>query len=95
MKNSYFITSLIIVFHICLTGYSQIGDTDREIDEQVWMPFKTTYAAYDMESYNELHSDDVLRITSSGIRRCESWKKGKYRMEKQKRQIQRTKDYRI
>lgn len=75
MKNSYIIPSLIILIHVCLTGYSQTSDIDREIDEQVWKPFKTTYAAYDMESYNELHTDDVLRITSSGIRRGESWKK--------------------
>jgi len=84
MKNLYCIPSLFILIHVCLTAYSQTNDINREIDEQVWKPFKTTYAAYDMESYNELHTDDVLRITSSGIRRCESWKKGNIEWKNQR-----------
>lgn len=84
MKNPYCMLSLIILIHVCLTGYSQPSDIDREIDEQVWKPFKTTYAAYDMGSYNELHTDDVLRITSSGIRRGESWKKGNIEWQNQR-----------
>lgn len=35
MKNPYCMLSLMILIHVCLTGYSQPSDIDREIDEQV------------------------------------------------------------
>lgn len=52
-------------------------DYSKEIDEQVWEPFKKAYANYDAEEYIALHADDVLRVTKwSGIRTGEAFRTG-------------------
>ena len=39
-----------------------------EVDKQIWEPFKTSYAEGDAETFNGLHTDDVCRISTSGIK---------------------------
>ncbi|MGB0524702.1 MAG: YybH family protein [Flammeovirgaceae bacterium] len=49
-------------------------DFSKQVDKQVWKPFKKAYAARNAEQFNALHTDDVLRITKSGIRKGDEYK---------------------
>jgi len=40
----------------------------EEIDQQVWEVFKKSYGNKNAADFNAIHTDDVLRITPSGIR---------------------------
>ena len=52
-------------------------DFSKEIDEQVWEPFKEAYANYDAGQYIALHTEDVLRITKwGGIKKGEAFREG-------------------
>jgi len=51
----------------------------KQIDEQIWTPFKEAYDSKDAEKFNSLHSEDVLRITKSGIRQGITYKSGNIR----------------
>ena len=48
--------------------YSQTDQIFKEIDEQVWKPFIEAYNKFDANKFNELHSDDVLRVNVWGIK---------------------------
>jgi ketosteroid isomerase-like protein len=59
-----------------------------QIDEQVWRPFQSSYAAGDAEAFNALHTDDVLRITSTKILQGEAYKaQNIYWMSKEERSL--------
>ncbi|MEM7104760.1 MAG: nuclear transport factor 2 family protein [Bacteroidota bacterium] len=45
-----------------------------EIDTQVWDTFKAAYATSDGKLYNSIHTDDILRVTESGIRIGDEYK---------------------
>ncbi len=41
---------------------------EAKINEQVWKPFMQAFKNRNAEKFNSLHTDDVLRISSRGIR---------------------------
>ncbi len=48
---------------------------EAEVNQQIWKPFKQSYEAKDWRTFNELHSDDVLRISKwSGIKIGQEYK---------------------
>ena len=53
---------------IGLQMHAQHSDASAVIDDQVWIPFMETYTSFDAEGYNELHTDNVLRINRDGQR---------------------------
>ncbi|MBK7871680.1 MAG: hypothetical protein IPJ74_13890 [Saprospiraceae bacterium] len=51
-------------FLLLLAGnylFGQDNAIQKEIDEQVWLPFIKTFNAFDGEGFNALHTKDVLR----------------------------------
>ena len=68
---------LIGVLLISIQSFAQ--DTDalihQEINETVWKPFCESYASLDVETYNAVHTDDVIRATPWGIRIGQEFKK--------------------
>ncbi len=47
----------------------------KQIDEDVWIPFAQSYSDFDAEIFNSLHSEDITRINSKGILSPEVYKK--------------------
>ncbi len=41
---------------------------EKEVNEQLWKPFKKSLEQRDAKTYNDLHTDDVLRVNKWGIR---------------------------
>lgn len=39
----------------------------KEIDAQVWVPFAKAIAENDAKTFNSLHTDDVMGISSRGL----------------------------
>ena len=48
----------------------------REIDEQVWKPFVKSWEAFDAKTFNNLHTNDVLRVNKRGIKIGNQYKDG-------------------
>ncbi|MBX2828794.1 MAG: nuclear transport factor 2 family protein [Flavobacteriaceae bacterium] len=46
----------------------------QEVDEQVWEPFKNSYANGDAVTFNAIHTDDIIRITNDGFRQGQEYK---------------------
>lgn len=41
---------------------------EKEVNQQLWLNFKTAFESRDATLFNSLHTDDVMRITPNGIR---------------------------
>ena len=66
---------------VCISciGHSQQKekhDFSKEIDTQLWEQFVKAYNSRNAALYNEIHTDDIVRITKGGIRQGEAFKKG-------------------
>ena len=61
---------LVGILFFSIQSFSQEPDTQihQEINETVWKPFCESYASLDVEKYNSVHTDDVIRATPWGIR---------------------------
>ena len=75
MKNLLFLLLLLLFTAGIEAQHKTDPAISAEIDEQVWNPFRTAYNSYDGATYNNLHTDDVLRVTSWGIKLGEVYKK--------------------
>jgi ketosteroid isomerase-like protein len=51
-------------------------DFSKEIDEQLWAAFVESYSTRNAKKYNDLHTDDIIRITKNGIRQGKVFKEG-------------------
>jgi len=75
MKPIY--TLLCLLFICCMTFAQQKKSYNHseEIDNQLWKTFVKAYNEKDAEAYLSLHTKDILRITTSGVREGEVfWK---------------------
>ncbi len=50
---------LFIILGISVTGYSQ--NTQKQINNQVWKPFITSFNNYDTKGFMAVHSHDLVR----------------------------------
>ncbi|MDC8002448.1 nuclear transport factor 2 family protein [Aureisphaera galaxeae] len=50
------------------------ADLAKEVDQQVWEPFKQSYKSGDAVTFNSIHTDDVIRITGRGIQKGQEYK---------------------
>ncbi|SEC42057.1 conserved hypothetical protein [Tenacibaculum sp. MAR_2009_124] len=75
MKRAY---SLLIFFISITSIFSQakIESTEitKEIDQQVWFPFIKAYNSRDWKAFNDLQTDDVLRVNTYGMRMGSEYK---------------------
>lgn len=62
---------MILGFFLMVLATSAQNVTDAEqakiVDEQVWEPFKKAYYKRDAVAFNDIHTEDVMRITSRGF----------------------------
>ncbi|WP_222983080.1 YybH family protein [Flagellimonas meishanensis] len=63
-----------IFCHIQLFAQNLRYDHSKEIDVQVWEPFKIAFDNNDANTFISLHSDDILRITKWEIRKGADFK---------------------
>ena len=47
---------------------------EKEVNTQLWKPFKHSLENRDAKTYNDLHTDDVLRVNKWGIRTGKAFK---------------------
>lgn len=77
--ESIFYKSLIILLISSLgiaKGQAQNAvDIQKDIDQQVWKPFKKAFETLDAIALNNLYADRVLRVTPGGIDTDEAFKK--------------------
>jgi hypothetical protein len=69
---------ILIAFCFVNFGYSQKKDSklSDEILQQIWKPFKKSFDSKDAKAFNFLHTSEVLRINSWGIKQGEVYKNG-------------------
>ena len=67
---------LIGILSISVQSFSQDASAQihQEINETVWKLFCESYASLDVETYNAVHTNDVIRATPWGIRIGEEFK---------------------
>lgn len=75
--------TILITGLLCLTitvhaqQYVHNEATEKEVNDQVWKPFKLAYESRDSQAFNELHTEDVLRISQwGGIKVGKAYKDG-------------------
>ncbi|MEE3999926.1 nuclear transport factor 2 family protein [Tenacibaculum sp. FZY0031] len=66
MKTVY--TILIFLVSVTLSFSQHKQEIEKEVNEQIWKPFKKSFETRDWKSFNRLHSDEVLRVNKYGIR---------------------------
>lgn len=74
-KLSCFLLALILSGLVIAQQYVPDPKIEAEVNEQVWKPFKKSYEDRDWKVFNDLHTDDVLRIhTWGGIQAGKAYK---------------------
>lgn len=75
MRILVFTLTLFTATTLFSQEYVPSPETEALINEQIWKPFKQSYESRDWKTFNDLHTDDVLRISRwSGIREGNEYK---------------------
>ena len=74
MHRIFLVLSFCFSTHIIFCQEVQDSLALAQVDQQVWIPFMKAYKENDVELYNSIHTDDVLRITPWGIRIGDEYK---------------------
>ncbi len=96
MRKAAIIILLYASTSLLLTAQEYVHDTkiEQEINEQVWKPFKKAFESNDWKTFNDLHTDDVLRVSSwSGIKVGDEYKERVKRSYQRPTQQKRTIDF--
>ena len=64
------------LFHTISYGQEKNQKIHFEIINQIWKPFKKSFDTKNAKTFNSLHTNDILRINSWGIKHGEVYKKG-------------------
>ena len=93
IKRALLFGLLLISIH----GFSQSASKDVEIENEVntqlWEPFKAAFEGRDWKGFNNLHTDDVLRITKWGIKSGSEYKEHTKNRYQRKDSVSRTIDF--
>ena len=65
---------------------------EKQVNTQLWKPFKKSFENRDAIKYNDLHTDDVIRVNKWGIKVGEDFKKSNLVRYNKKDNIVRTID---
>ena len=73
MKGTMLVFSFIILNGL---AFSQSSPTaiQKVVNEQVWSIFKSSYESRDWQTFNNVHTDDVMRVSKWGIKLGETYK---------------------
>ena len=68
MKLTFAVITLLSIQTVWAQPYTPDPEVVKEVNEQLWKPFKRSYEARNSDTFNDLHTDDVMRISTwSGI----------------------------
>ena len=97
MKKIIFLIALtLLCFNI--NAQQTKYDFSKEIDEQLWKSFVKSYNARDGQNHVKIHTKDVLRITTNGIKQGKAYRDqilGTYKKGQTKREIEFKFEHRI
>ena len=82
MKNIVII--LLVLVGIGLSRAQEQNSIEDQVNKDIWRPFKKSYEARDWQTFNALHTDDILRVHDGGIQIGKEYKdaiKGYYERE--------------
>lgn len=71
MKSIYAIIVLFTFFNVFQNESDKVTIHNKnieEINEQLWKPFKKSLENRDWKTFNDLHTDNVIRVNKYGIR---------------------------
>ena len=75
MNRTLILLGMLLGTSVVAQEYQPDAATEAEVNEHVWKKFKTSYEARDWETFNSLHTDDVLRVSKwGGIKVGEEYK---------------------
>jgi hypothetical protein len=83
-------TAIIPATHVAAQDNKAI---ETEINHQIWKPFKQSYESRNWQVFNNLHSDEVLRITDKGLRVGNEYKLSNKNSFERKSDVNRTIDF--
>jgi len=87
MKKNKETWILIVAFLVVFNVKGQnVSVLQKEIDFQVWRPFKEAFESMDGEMLNQLYAEDVLRVTPNGIDTHGAFKKANVVRFKERKQ---------
>lgn len=91
---------LLLVTLVCSSSiFAQNNSSDsiiqRDIDQQLWIPFKTSYESRDWQTFNDLHTDDIMRVSKWGIKIGQEYKSSNKKHFQKKDNRKRTIDFRF
>ena len=83
---------LIVLLLISTSAFAQEQkyDHSKEIDQELWRVFVESYNSRNAERYLSIHSKDIVRITTGGIRQGDVFREGIRRSYARKNQTKRT-----
>ena len=75
MKNLLYIFIFLVgILSIHGQGNDLKQLVEEKVNQDVWKPFKKSYEAKDWQTFNSLHTDDVLRAHDRGIQIGQEYK---------------------
>lgn len=98
MKKLILLTITSVLFFSSLYGQKFKPDSTiiQDINNQLWEPFKSTYASGDWKGFNALHTDDILRVSLwGGLRVGDEYKKSNEKSFQRNTETKRTIDFRF
>ncbi len=95
MKKVLFVVFLMSVLTLNAQETKWDATIASQVDEQIWEPFKQSYASGDYETFNSLHTDEVMRISPRGIRIGEEYRESNERSFQKPNRTPRTIDFRF
>lgn len=63
----YKISLIILLFSVVNIAAQDVVVIQKEIDENLWKPFKEAFENIDGEKLNALYAEEVIRVTPNGI----------------------------
>lgn len=91
------IALLILLLPISVCSFSQEEINQQviasEINEQVWKSFKASYETRDWQIFNDLHTDDIMRVSKWGIKLGAEYKESNVKSFQNKSRPKRTIDF--
>ena len=64
MKKCYCFSILLLIMSV--SSFAQADSLQKQINEQVWKPFITSFTNFDTDAFMSLHSKDMTRIVQDG-----------------------------
>ena len=58
----------MIAAHSAFSQAARNTEIENEVNEQLWKPFKKAWEQRNAKAFNNLHTDDVLRVSKWGVR---------------------------